>query len=170
MNIRRLLPLLLLPALLSGCGESPSATPVATDTEMKAIDFSFPNLDGEPRSLNQWQGKVVMLNFWAPWCPPCIKETPAFVELQEEYADKGFIIVGITIDTKENAQTFADTMGINYPILIAEDKGIALAKNYGNKIGTLPFTVILDRQGRVVATHRSEFTREDAEKVLVNLL
>jgi peroxiredoxin len=163
--MRRLLPLLLLATLLNGCGESPSATTTAAP----AVDFNFPNLDGEERSLKQWQGKVVMLNFWAPWCPPCRKEVPAFIELQEKYADKGFTIVGITVDTRENAQVFADTMGINYPILIAEDKGIDLAGNYGNKIGVLPYTAIIDRQGRVVSTHRSEVTLEDAEKVLAKL-
>lgn len=165
--MRRLIPLLLLTTLLNGCGESPSATAMATT--VPAVDFNFPNLDGENRSLKQWQGQVVMLNFWAPWCPPCRKETPAFIELQEKYADKGFTIVGITIDTRENAQVFADTMGINYPILIAEDKGIALARNYGNKIGVLPYTAIIDRQGRVVSTHRSEVTLEEAEKTLAKL-
>lgn len=168
--MRRLLPLLFLVTLFTGCDQSPSSTTASTNAAGNAIDFNFPNLDGEPRSLKQWQGKVVMLNFWAPWCPPCRKETPAFIDLQEKYADKGFTIVGITVDTQENAQVFADTMGINYPILIAEDKGISLAKNYGNKVGALPYTVIIDRGGKVIYTHRSEITHEQAEKVLSKLL
>ncbi len=168
--MRRTLPLLFLATLLSGCGESVSTSVAANTTSLQAVDFTFPDLDGEERNLKQWQGKVVMLNFWAPWCPPCRKEVPAFIELQEKYADRGFTIVGITVDTQENAQVFADTMGINYPILIAEDKGIALAEDYGNKVGALPYTAIIDRQGKVISTHRSEVTREQAEKVLAELL
>ncbi len=166
--MRRLLPLLLIVTLLGACGESPSSS--ATKALPQAVDFTFPDLDGEKHSLKQWQGQVVMLNFWAPWCPPCRKEVPAFVELQGKYADRGFTIVGITVDTQENAQVFADTMGINYPILIAEDQGIALAEKYGNKVGALPFTAFINRDGRVVSTHRSEVTRETAEKALSGLL
>ena len=164
----RLLPLLLIALLLGACGESPSSN--TAKTLPQAVDFNFPDLDGENHGLKQWQGQVVMLNFWAPWCPPCRKEVPAFVELQEKYSDKGFTIVGITVDTQENAQVFADTMGINYPILIAEEQGIALAEKYGNKVGALPFTAFIDRDGRVVSTHRSEVTRETAEKALSGLL
>lgn len=167
--MHRLLVLLLLLPLLNGCGDVPSSAIAKTGTEMQVIDFSFPDLEGENRSLKQWQGKVVLLNFWAPWCPPCRKEVPAFVELQDKYANKGFVIVGITVDTQENAEVFADTMGVNYPILIAEEKGIALAEKYGNKVGALPYTAIIDRQGRVVSTHRSEVTREAAEKALNGL-
>lgn len=163
-----LIPLLLISALLGACGESPSSN--TANALPQAVDFTFPDLDGENQGLKQWQGKVVMLNFWAPWCPPCREEVPAFVELQEKYADKGFVIVGITVDTLENAQVFADTMGINYPILIAEDQGITLAEKYGNKVGALPFTAFIDRSGRVVSTHRSEVTREMVEKALSALL
>ncbi len=166
--MRRLLPLLLITALLGACGESPSNN--AAKALPQAVDFTFPDLDGENHGLKQWQGNVVMLNFWAPWCPPCRKEVPTFVELQEKYADKGFVIVGITVDTQENAEVFADTMGINYPILIAEDQGITLAEKYGNKVGALPFTAFIDRNGRIVSTHRSEVTREMVEKALSALL
>ncbi len=164
----RLSTLLLLAILLTGCGDSPSAN-LDSDRPL-AKDFTFVDLDGESRSLKQWQGKVVLLNFWAPWCPPCREEVPAFIELQEKYADRGFIIVGITVDTESNAQIFADTMDINYPVLIAEDKGIALAESYGNKVGALPYSAIIDRNGRVVSTHRSEMTLQDTEKRVLELL
>ncbi|MFO7593617.1 MAG: TlpA disulfide reductase family protein, partial [Pseudomonadota bacterium] len=117
-----------------------------------------------------WKGQVVMVNFWAPWCPPCREEVPAFIALQEKYADQGFTIVGITLDTRANAQTFADTMGINYPILIAEEEGIDIAARYGNKVGALPYTALLDRQGNIVFTHRNELSFEEAEKAVQPLL
>jgi len=166
----RRLSFLLLVALLGGCGETTSTATAPAKAAVAATDFSLPDLEGEQRSLQQWRGKVVMLNFWAPWCPPCRKEIPAFIELQEKYAARGFTIVGITLDTQENAQVFADTMGINYPVLIAEDKGIELAGNYGNTLGALPYTAIIDRQGHVVFTHRSELSLQQAESAISGLL
>lgn len=164
----RLLPVLLLGILLAGCSEEapPPQADSAAGSAHNLLEFTLPDLDGEPRKLAQWQGQVVMVNFWAPWCPPCRDEVPAFIELQEKYADKGFTIIGITIDTHENAQTFADTMGINYPVLIAEEEGIEIAKRYGNRVGALPYTALLDRQGNIVFTHRNELSLEQAEEAL----
>lgn len=167
--MRRFLVFGLLFLLVGGCTEqSPSAK--ESSPVLQATDFRLPDLDGEMQGLEQWRGQVVMLNFWAPWCPPCRKEVPAFIELQEKYADQGFTIVGITIDTQENAQTFADTMGINYPVLIAEEQGIDLARAYGNRVSALPYTVLLNRQGEVVFRHREELTLAQAEEALSGLL
>ena len=168
----RLIPFLLASALLAGCSDEPPRQQAETgeSSAHSVISFTLPDLEGEQQSLEQWQGQVVMVNFWAPWCPPCREEVPAFIELQEKYADKGFTIVGITVDTHENAQTFADTMGINYPVLIAEEEGIELAKKYGNKVGALPFTALLDRSGNIVFTHRNELTLEQAEEALQGVL
>ena len=165
--------------LLSACSEQPqgSAGGAATAASLPAAptkagrgDFTLPDLERKPRDLEEWKGQVVLLNFWAPWCPPCRNEIPAFIELQEKYAEKGFSIVGITIDTLDNAQTFADTAGINYPVLIAEEQGIEIAKDYGNRVGALPYSVLLDREGRIVLTHRNELSFEQAEKALLPLL
>ena len=168
----RLIPFLLAAALLAGCSDEPprQQAEAGESSAHSVISFTLPDLEGEQQSLEQWQGQVVMVNFWAPWCPPCREEVPAFIELQEKYADKGFTIVGITVDTHENAQTFADTMGINYPVLIAEEEGIELAKKYGNKVGALPFTALLDRSGNIVFTHRNELTLEQAEEALQGVL
>ncbi|MFO7593898.1 MAG: TlpA disulfide reductase family protein, partial [Pseudomonadota bacterium] len=113
----RLLLILLLAPLLFACSEQGGETAQSDANAPAATAFTLPDLEGEERSLDQWKGQVVMVNFWAPWCPPCREEVPAFIALQEKYADQGFTIVGITLDTRANAQTFADTMGINYPIL-----------------------------------------------------
>ncbi|WP_127475549.1 TlpA family protein disulfide reductase [Sulfurivermis fontis] len=172
--MHRLLPVLALGAVLftAGCGSETSAVPAAPASHAAAtpIAFNFPDLEGKQRHLNEWQGRVVLLNFWAPWCPPCREEMPALMELQEKYAARGLTVVGITIDTRENAQSFADSLGIDFPILIGEEGGLELAQTLGNKVGALPYTVVLDRQGRAVYTHRSEITLQQAEEAVLPLL
>jgi len=133
-------------------------------------EFALPNLDGEPQSIGKWDGDVVMINFWATWCPPCRREIPAFIELQEKYGDRGFTIVGVAIDTEQNVRDFLDPMGINYPVVIGEEQAIAVAKEYGNRMGVLPYTVIVDRQGRIAYSHRSELHFEQAAEMIEPLL
>lgn len=166
----RFLFILLLAPLLFACSDQQEQTQPSETTNISKTAFSLPDLEGNTHTLSQWEGQVVMVNFWAPWCPPCRKEVPAFIELQEKYADQGFTIVGITLDTRDNAQTFADTMGINYPVLIAEEEGIEIAARYGNKVGALPYTALLDRQGNIVFTHRNELSYDEAEKAIQPLL
>lgn len=170
----RLLSVLALGAALftTGCGTESNAVPTAPASQTAAapVAFNFPDLDGKQRHLNEWAGQVVLVNFWAPWCPPCRKEMPALMELQEKYAPRGLTVVGITIDTRDNAQNFADSLGINFPIVIGEEDGLELAQTLGNKVGALPYTVVLDRQGRIAYTHRSEITLEQAEQAVLPLL
>lgn len=132
--------------------------------------FTLPDLEDAAHRSSEWQGKVIILNFWATWCPPCIKETPTFVELQEEYAARGLQLVGVAIDDKNNVQDFMDTYGVNYPMLIGEDNAIQVAKDYGNRFGALPYTVIIDRQGTIQFIQRGELTREIAEENIRHLL
>lgn len=135
-----------------------------------APTFRLPDIENTPRSSQEWVGKVVVLNFWATWCPPCIKETPAFVELQEEYGARGLQFVGVAIDNKDKVKDFMDTYGVNYPMLIGEDTAIQLTKDYGNRFGALPYTVIIDRQGTIQFIQRGELTQEVAEKNFRHLL
>ncbi|MDH5599834.1 MAG: TlpA family protein disulfide reductase [Gammaproteobacteria bacterium] len=132
--------------------------------------FQLKDLEGNTRDVKEWDGKVLMINFWATWCPPCRKEIPAFIELQEKYKDKGFIIVGIALDEKQAVIDFTDPMGVNYPVLMAEEEGIQLSKAYGNHLGVLPFTVIVDRKGNIVQRQRTELTFEHVENMIKPLL
>ncbi|HEC19078.1 MAG TPA: TlpA family protein disulfide reductase [Gammaproteobacteria bacterium] len=135
-----------------------------------APEFSLPDIHGKLRNSHEWDGKVVVLNFWATWCPPCQKETPMFVELQEKYSATGLQFVGVAIDTAEKVQDFMDTYGINYPMLIGEEPAIEIAKAYGDRFGALPYTVVIDRQGQIQFVQRGEMKRDPLEQVLAQLL
>lgn len=113
-------------------------------------DFSLQDLEGEVRHINEWDGQYIVLNFWATWCPPCRKEIPEFIALQKKYGSAGLQFIGVAIDDTEAVSQFAMEMGINYPNLIAESEGIALANQYGNTYGALPFSVIINRKGQII--------------------
>ena len=150
--------------------KSDSAQQKDVSTPEHRPEFSLKDLEDKTRSIKEWDGKVMMINFWATWCPPCRKEIPAFIELQEAYKDKGLAIIGVAIDTKNNVVDFVDPMGINYPVLIGNEEGISLAKAYGNRYGVLPYTVFVDRSGKIVQTHRNELTFQQAETIIKPLL
>ncbi len=166
--IRNLATLLLAAALVGCSGGDGGATAVSTERQTaEALQFSLPDLDGTPRNLGEWSGRVVLLNFWAPWCPPCRKEIPALMELQAKYGERGLTVVGVAVDTHQNTQDYADSMAIDYPILVGEEQGIELAGAFGNHLGALPYSVVLDRGGKVQTSHRGEISLEQAEQAVV---
>ena len=133
-------------------------------------EFSLPDQEGVTHKLSEWDGKVLVINFWATWCPPCRKETPAFVDLQDQYGDKGLQFIGVAIDEKDNVEDFADTYGVNYPMLLGDLEAINTSKAYGNRFGTLPYTVIVDRQGKISFIQRGELLKKTAEEKIKALL
>lgn len=132
--------------------------------------FKLKDLEDKTRDIKEWDGKVLLVNFWATWCPPCRKEIPAFIKLQEKYQDKGFQIIGVALDEKQAVIDFTDPMGVNYPVLMAADEGIKLSKAYGNRLGVLPFSVIVDRKGKIIHRQRSELSFEQVEGMIKPLL
>ena len=132
--------------------------------------FKLKDLEGKTRDIKEWDGRVLLINFWATWCPPCRREIPAFIELQEKYKDKGFTIIGIALDEKQAVIDYSDPMGVNYPLLMAEQEGITLTKAYGNRLGSLPFSVIVDRKGNITQRKRTELTFAQVEAMIKPLL
>jgi len=113
-------------------------------------DFTLPNLDGNSWRAEEWRDKILVINFWATWCPPCRKEMPLFVKLQEQFADKGVLFVGIAIDDQEAVQNFVDTHGIEFPVLLGEEKALELSAQLGDRFNALPYTVVADRGGKIL--------------------
>ncbi len=128
--------------------------------------FSYPDLEGNVRHSSEWQAKILVLNFWAAWCPPCREETPDFVALQEEFFHDNVKFVGIAIDDLEPVQEFADTYGVNYPILMGDIQAVSLSRKLGNRFEGLPFTVVAEPGGRILLRHAGGLKREQLEPVL----
>jgi thiol-disulfide isomerase/thioredoxin len=112
-----------------------------------APKWTLRNLAGQPVSSDSLKGKVVVVDFWATWCPPCRAEIPGYIEMQKKYEKDGLVIVGISIDEAgpEVVKTFAEKFGINYPIVMADD---AIAQAFGG-IEAVPTTFLIDRSGQI---------------------
>ena len=134
--------------------------------------FELPDMQGVSRHIKTWDGKVLVINFWATWCAPCLREIPVFVELQKKYGDKGLQFVGVAFDDLEAIQGFTKNSKIkfNYPILVGEDEAMTIAAVYGNTIGALPYTVIIDRKGKIVHGQIGEISHRSAENIIKPLL
>ena len=111
---------------------------------------SFDDANGDLQPMNQWQGRLLVVNFWATWCAPCIEEMPDLQKVQVEYAERGVTIVGVAIDNASAVKRFRDEQNVGLPLLIAGAAGTELVRQLGNASGALPYTVLVDRSGSVV--------------------
>jgi peroxiredoxin len=148
----------------AGAASGGPAGAVASGVDsFERVDFTLPDLNGTPRPLSEWDGDLVLLNFWATWCPPCKKEMPLFQDRFRSHAADGFTIVAVAVDELDETRAFVDSLGIEFPVLIGQEDAIAAAREYGNRIGALPYSVIIDRDGMVRETHRGEVTEADLD-------
>ena len=118
----------------------------AIEIGQKAPEFSLSDINGKTASLSDFKGKVIILDFFATWCPPCRKEVPDFVELQKSYGDKEFAMIGIALVKAADARAFADKMNMNYPVLVDDGK----VSNLYGPIRSIPTTFVLDKNGNIV--------------------
>ena len=128
------------------------------------------DLEGVEQSLAKWSGKVLAINFWATWCPPCKEEIPDFMELQNDYGEQGLQFVGIALQYPDELKEFLEEIPINYPLLAGGSEVAKAATKLGNGIGALPYTVIIDRQGVIQFTKRGKLSKSDAESAILPLL
>jgi len=145
-------------------------SPVEQNSPTLLPDINFPDVSGNLHSISEWQGKILVINFWATWCSPCRKEIPEFVALQNQYSAKGLQFIGIAIDEQEPVEEYLAATKINYPILIGSVTGIALAHQLGNQIDAVPFTLVVNQQGQIIHQHPGEFSSEQIMEIITPLL
>jgi thiol-disulfide isomerase/thioredoxin len=133
----------------------------------QAADFLLPDLDGKTRVLKEWQGKLVLLNFWATWCPPCREEIPLFVELQRRHGPAGLQIVGVAYDNPQAVRDFVHAGRLNYPQLLGGDQALALMASYGNRSGSLPFSALIGPDGQILARKIGAYRQHELEQLVV---
>lgn len=133
-------------------------------------EFNLSDLSGRQHNISEWRGRILVLNFWATWCPPCLKEIPDFIDLQKQYADKDVQFIGIALEDKEPVAKYAAATHINYPILLGGDNGITLAHQLGNSMDAVPYTLIVDRQGQIIYRHPGELSKEHLLEIITPLL
>ena len=131
------------------------------------FDFTLKDPAGAPLKMDAYKGKVVLLNFWGTWCPPCRLEIPGFIELQNTYRDQGLVIVGVAVeDTPEAVRTYATESRINYPLAMVQDD---IEEAYGPMYG-LPVSFLIARDGSICMKHFGELKKEKVEREIKALL
>ncbi|MGH8702021.1 MAG: TlpA family protein disulfide reductase [Burkholderiales bacterium] len=135
----------------------------------RVLSARVADVTGGTRSLEQWRGQVLVVNYWATWCAPCREEIPGFVRLQERYGSRGLQFVGIAIDQPDKVAEFAREFRINYPLLLGGLETIELLRQAGNRTGVLPYTLVIDRKGKLVLRERGGLKEAQLESLLLPL-
>lgn len=152
--------------------EQAAPTPEATAEPAAAAipdvlpDFTLSDIDGKPRSIRSWQGKSMIVNFWATWCAPCRREIPLLKKIQAEHGAEGFQIVGVAVDFREDVLKYAQEIGIDYPLLVGEQDGLDAVNKFGQGSLGFPFTVFTDKQQRIVMFHLGEIRPQQVDVFL----
>lgn len=132
----------------------------AAATPEQLPDFTLNDVWGQPRSIREWAGRPLLINFWATWCAPCRREMPLLQALHNERAVTGIQVVGIAIDRQPDVQAYITEAGISYPILSGESDAIAVSDLFGLSGLGLPFSVLTDSDGNVLTVHIGELLPE----------
>jgi thiol-disulfide isomerase/thioredoxin len=133
-------------------------------------DFRLPDLEGHEVQISSFSGKVVIMNYWASWCPPCVREMPMLIRTQEAFDPARVQVVGIAIDRLEAVEQFIEDHPVNYPVLIGDVEAVELSRRLGNRLQGLPFTVIFDHHGRRAFSQVGEITQATLDTQLQALL
>jgi len=144
-------------------GPLPAVRPVVPDVRPL---FALADTAGVTRSIAEWDGRALVINFWATWCPPCRREIPLLNSLRAEYAPRGFEVIGVAVDFRDDVLRYMAATPIDYPVLIGEQDGLEAVRAFG--LGTLgfPFTVFTDTRGRIVTIHVGELHAAEAAIIL----
>lgn len=122
-------------------------------------DFERPDAAGQPHRIAEWDGRLVVLNFWASWCGPCRAEMPLLDRTAQRHAGQGLAVIGVAVDDAAATRDFLKDNPVGYPILVDEpQKGSDLSVTFGNNRSVLPYTVLIGRDGRILAQHFGSFS------------
>ena len=130
-------------------------------------EFTLTDVAGNPRSIDEFTGQPLLINFWATWCAPCLREMPMFETVwQERTPDRSLQIVGIAIDRTEDVGPYLEETGVTYPILIGKSDAMEAAGSFGPEFAGLPFTVFVSPDRQILLTHSGELLREQLDDIL----
>lgn len=149
---------------------APAAGTLPSGSTQALFAASFPDAAGRQQPLEQWRGKIIVLNFWATWCPPCREEMPELSQLQRQYRDQGVMVVGISTETLPQIRDFAQTMQVGYPLLAGDMQAMELSTSLGNDKSVLPYTVLIDANGQVAETYFGRISKSLLEQKLQSML
>jgi thiol-disulfide isomerase/thioredoxin len=141
-----------------------------SDPSQSFFAASFPDVRGTPQNISQWRGKVIVVNFWASWCPPCREEMPSLDAMQTKYASKGVQFVGISAEDADKLQQFSKEVKVGYPLLAGDIDAMSMAQSLGNDKSILPYTVVFDKHGKLARAWFGIVDISELESTLVPLL
>jgi len=142
-----------------------SAPQAKTIPEVRPV-FSLKDRNDQLRSITEWDGKSLVVNFWATWCAPCRREIPMLRQLHAARSAQNIEVIGIAVDFRENVLAYVKEVEIDYPLLIGEQDGLDAAAAFGLGSMGFPFTVFTDNSGHIVAAHLGELHRNQADLIL----
>lgn len=149
---------------------APAATPAASADPVAALlGQSLNDSAGKPQSLAQWKGKPLLVNFWAPWCGPCVREMPELSTLAGELKAKNINVVGIGIDTPTNIAEFMGKYKIAYPIYIGGMDATDLSRQLGNPTGGLPYSVLIGADGKILKSYQGILKFDELRRDLATI-
>jgi len=131
-----------------------------------AAAVSLPDIDGTTRTFGEWRGKLLLVNFWATWCTPCLKEIPLLVAAQDRYGARGFQVVGPAVDDPAAVKSYLPRLKIQYPVLVGQEGTTRAMDALGDTLGALPYSVLIDPQGVIVATRHGEFSADELDALV----
>jgi peroxiredoxin len=158
---------------MGGPPPAPTAAPALPSPEalvgQRRPDFRLADAAGDPVTAADFDGQALLLNFWATWCAPCVEEMPMLSRLQRDYAGQKLQVVGIAVDDAVRARSFADDLGLDYPLLFGTGEAMLVGRRYGNASGMLPYSVLIDAAGVVRWTHLGAVSREQLDRRIAEL-
>ena len=154
--------------LLDPGDATPPAAVEKKPLELHSIPLS--DLDGNESRIEDWHERILVVNFWAPWCAPCRREIPALIEVNREYAGRGVRVLGISFDGEQQVRSFAAEYGIDYPLFLTGNRGAMYNAALENPSGSLPYTALIDPDLRIVYQHNGELTADKLRAELDKLL